>query len=136
MLGDPSISSVYSETDASGNITSLLAYEACDAVEDDSYGYEIDGVLVSDFIYPSWFGGIEATKFDYMSHCTQAGEILSGGYTAVWSPADGWTQINGQLARSRGEQSRAPHGSRRERRMRGAKKWQRSLSAEERASLR
>jgi hypothetical protein len=31
------------------------AYEVCDPCSDDSYGYIIDGVLVSDFIHPTWF---------------------------------------------------------------------------------
>jgi hypothetical protein len=124
MLGDPTISSCIVQTDANGNVTGLLAYEACDAVEDDQYGYEINGVLVSDFIFPSWFGGIEATKFDYQGHCAQAGEILSGGYTAKWTPS-GWTQINGQKAAG-SRHAHAPEGSRRERRARGRRAWQRS----------
>lgn len=130
MLGDPSISTCISEEDANGNVTALLAYEACDATEDDSYGYKIDGVLVSDFVYPAWFGGIAASKFDHMGHCTQPGQILSGGYQAKWTPSGGWGQINGQKAAD-DPHSVAPHGSRRERRARGRANWQFSATAEE-----
>ena len=31
------------------------AYEVCDAVEDDSLGYDINGVRVSDFVHPQCF---------------------------------------------------------------------------------
>jgi len=36
-------------------IPEIHALEACDAVESDKLGYEIDGVMVSDFITPAWF---------------------------------------------------------------------------------
>lgn len=135
MLGDPGINLTVAEEDNQGNLTALLAYEAGDPVEADQYGYEINGVLVSDFIYPSWFGGIEAKQFDHMSHCSQAGEILSGGYVGKWTPGGGWTQVNGQLAATR-ESSKAPVGSRRERRARGQANWRRSATPDEIAAAR
>ena len=33
----------------------LYTYEVCDPVQDDRFCYEIDGVAVSDFVYPAWF---------------------------------------------------------------------------------
>ena len=50
MLADPWIN--WCAQGANGKIYAL---EVCDAVEADKLGYDIDGVLVSDFITPSWF---------------------------------------------------------------------------------
>ena len=135
MLGDPTISTAITEYDANGNVSALLAYEACDATEDDSYGYQIDGVLVSDFVYPSWFGGIEAQHFDFLNHCSRALEVLSNGYIGKWTPSGGWGQVNGEKA-ALNPRVRAPHGSRRERRARGRSNWKRSAGPEEIMSLR
>jgi len=40
---------------ARGTDGKIYALEVCDAVESDKLGYEIDGVMVSDFITPAWF---------------------------------------------------------------------------------
>jgi|SRR5580704_3159904 hypothetical protein len=102
------------------------ALENCDPCEDDSYGYEINGVLVTDFVTPSWFGHqYAAAPFDFAGHCQSAFEVLSGGYAQKFSEAGGWTQITGSKARSF-ERARAVVGSRRERRMRSWKSWERS----------
>src|SRR2546429_328708 len=50
MLGDPDVN--LQAADENGRI---YAYETCDAVEADDIGYEIDGVLISDFVFPEWF---------------------------------------------------------------------------------
>jgi hypothetical protein len=74
----------------------------CDAVEDDSFGYEIDGVLVSDFVYPSWFEAFRAqnsTQFSYGNHVHSPFEIAQGGYIGyfeVSSSQSGWQQATGQ----------------------------------------
>lgn len=127
MLGDPSISLGVSQTDAQGNIQAIFPYEACDACEADSYGYEINGILVSDFVYPAWFGGISEKRFDFKEHCSAAGVILSGGYIGKWTPAGGWTQIVGAAAQKSPAAAIVP-GSRRERRIRGHANWVRSES--------
>jgi hypothetical protein len=123
MLGDPQINMTATVTDNTGAITALYAYEACDACEDDKYAYEIDGVLVSDFIYPSWFDvATTKTKLDYTGNVTKPLEILAGGYAAVWTPGNGWSQRTG--ADKAGRYEAIPNiGSRRERRMRGRGKW-------------
>lgn len=46
----------------------LHALEACDAVEGDSF--EIDGVSVSNFLYPAWFDTGAKGQYDYMGVCT------------------------------------------------------------------
>ena len=50
MLADPWINWC-----AQGSDGKVYALEVCDAVEADELGYQIDGVLVSDFITPAWF---------------------------------------------------------------------------------
>jgi len=66
MLGDPNINlTVFVQNSNTAGI--LYAYEVCDAREDDSLGYQIDNILLSDFVYPSWFESFRAedsTQFD------------------------------------------------------------------------
>jgi len=50
MLADPWINWC-----AVGKDSKIYALKVCGAVEDDRLGYEIDDVLVSDFITPAWF---------------------------------------------------------------------------------
>jgi hypothetical protein len=78
----------------------FVAYENCDPTEDDRYGYEIDGVLVSDFVLPSWFGyENSAAPFDFMKHCTAPFQVLAAGYMQYFDPATGWQQIVGSKVR-------------------------------------
>jgi hypothetical protein len=54
---------------------------ACSAVK---YGYEINGVLVADFVYPAWFEsfrGPSTTKFDHAGRISAPFQVLEGGYT-------------------------------------------------------
>jgi hypothetical protein len=69
MLGDPNINlTVFVQNSNTAGI--LYAYEVCDARQDDSLGYQIDNILLSDFVYPSWFESFRAegsTQFDRMN---------------------------------------------------------------------
>ena len=69
----------------------LYAYESCDAVENDRYGYEIQGVMVSDFQYPAWFDETPrvGARFDHMGHCKTSFEILPGGYMPIFDVTGG-----------------------------------------------
>lgn len=126
MLGDPYINMTTTVEDSNGNISRLIAYEACDAVEADELGYDINGVLVSDFMLPCWFDqNSKATKFDHLGHCTSPLEVLSGGYIGFWTPTGGWTQ---QITADRPYSALPQTGSRFERRARGRRKWLPSLS--------
>jgi hypothetical protein len=125
MLGDPGINMVASGEDKQGN-PAFYAFEACDACEDDSYGYAINGVTVSDFVYPSWFGGVAGGPYDYKGHISKPFTILSGGYIGMWTPSTGWTQITGDNAHGAAHRSRPNVGSRRERRRVGQARWSNS----------
>jgi hypothetical protein len=72
-----------------------VAWEACDPVEADRYGYLIDGILVSDFITPAWFVPGSPGPYDWTKHCRRPLSLLPGGYVAVQRNGE-WTQ---QVAR-------------------------------------
>jgi hypothetical protein len=102
------------------------ACEICDPVDSDEYGYEINGVRVSDFVTPAWFGAKDATApFDFQKHVTSAFEVLAGGYAQKMvaqfliaiAQESGWTQINGEKAVTKKHVVQAPAGSRRHRRL-------------------
>jgi hypothetical protein len=92
----------------------LYAYEICDPVESDEWGYEIDGTLVSDFVHPAWFepalggehnGPPASAKPPILDQLTQLRDlrpggmerplqVLKGGYIGVFdvSGGTGWHQ--------------------------------------------
>jgi len=117
MLADPWINWC-----AQGSDGRVYALEVCDAVEADELGYEIEGVLVSDFVTPKWFETTEADRVDFKEHVAKALELAAGGYIGVLDPGKGWTQV---MAAS-GEM-RIPQGSRRQRRGMEKRKWRRSV---------
>ena len=53
LLADPAINLTVCATE--NNNLVLYAYEICDPCQADEFGYAIDGVAVSDFLFPSWF---------------------------------------------------------------------------------
>jgi hypothetical protein len=121
MLGDPGINMSVQQAD---NV-SFFAYEACDPCEDDQFGYSIDGVMLSDFVFPEWFGGVTGSQYDYNKKIDFAGELLANGYIGVWTAGKGWTQKTGIL--TKGDTRHRPQvGSRRERRRIGRGAWVRS----------
>ena len=97
MVADPNINlTAFAQT---GNTTGILfAYEVCDACENDKFGYRINGVLVSDFVYPSWFESFwkpKSVKFDHMGLVSKPFELIAGGYIGyfkVGPDSKGWQQ--------------------------------------------
>lgn len=68
----------------------LRALEVCDPVETDSY--PIDGVAVSNFVLPAYFGTIgQSTTFDHMGTLAGPYEMRPGGYQEflAWDVAAG-----------------------------------------------
>jgi hypothetical protein len=62
----------------------LHAYEMCDAVEAEEY--EIDGIAVSDFVYPSFFESWHkprSVRFDHLNKVTRPFQTLKNGYQTV-----------------------------------------------------
>lgn len=70
------------------------ALEASDAVE--QLEYEIDGVAVSDFVFPHYFEPPEqvpaGTMLDWMGKVSRPFEVLPGGYMQYFGPG-GWHQV-------------------------------------------
>jgi hypothetical protein len=116
LLADPNINlTVFEQTDAGGRI---YAYEVCDACEAEKFAYKINGIKVSDFVFPAWFESFRkpgSTKFDYQKRIKKPFQLLAGGYIGIYDVAagTGWTQLTASRHNFR---ARAPVGSRRERR--------------------
>jgi hypothetical protein len=117
MLVDPNINLTIFDQGPIG--ARLYSYEVCDACEADEYGYEIDGILVSDFVYPEWFESFHpkgSTQFDQCKKIDEPFQLLPGGYIGVNDIGSGlgWYQL--VPAQSYNARSAPPAGSRRQRR--------------------
>jgi len=109
----------------------IYAAEMCDPCEDDSLGYVIDGVTVSDFILPSWAEPDLKTDVprSFCGHLKTAFSLAPGGYVSYldFSSGQGWQQK--QESRADGAPEGKPHGlSRHPRRARGAADRRRSTA--------
>jgi hypothetical protein len=123
MAVDPWLNSAYQDSRGV-----FWAGEVCDPVEDDQYGYKIGTVLVTDFVTPNWFAHLHSQgSLDLKGHVLAPFEVLTGGYAQKWDPHRGWVQITGSLAMQSKRAQTAAEGSRRERRQRHWKDWQRSF---------
>jgi len=117
--------------DASGKPVKFYAYEVCDACEDDSFGYKIDGVLVSDFVYPAWFESFRpegSTQFDRMNKIQTPFQLLVNGYIGIFNvtSGSGWQQETADK-RPANVLHRGSVGTRRERRGIPHELWVNSL---------
>jgi hypothetical protein len=77
MLVDPAINMMTTGPDR----TLVYAYESADPVEESSF--PVNGIPMSDFVYPSYFEDFHkpgSVQFDYMKQVNQPFQILSGGY--------------------------------------------------------
>jgi hypothetical protein len=130
MLADPNINlTVFVQnTNTAGT---LYAYEVCDACEDDSFGYTINNILVSDFVYPAWFENFRtqgSTQLDRMNKIQSPLQLLSGGYIGIFNINDGtgWQQLTAERNPTN-LRHRGHVGSRRERRSIPRNQWITSL---------
>ncbi len=95
MMVDPAINLC-----STGPQNRLYAYETADAVEEEEF--QLGGVPLSDFVYPSWFEVFRkpgSTQFDYLKKVTRPFQILPGGYMSVFQNGR-WTQIFGSKAKA------------------------------------
>jgi hypothetical protein len=129
MLGDPDIvRCVFLQTAEEAG--TLYAYEACDAVEDDSLGYTIDGIVVSDFVTQEWFDpGHYNTVFSFKRNVKSPLVLADGGYIGYFKVGrgSGWQQLTARGLPPKAHQLALP-GSRRERRARGHHNWSHSTA--------
>ena len=142
MLADPDINRTFQVPSSDGSFQ-LYAAEVCDPCEDDSVGYQIDGILVSDFVYPAWFKPAtlqipSLPPYDKTGALSYPLNIAFNGYQSIYSPGSGWHQVYADMALTKNENpnkwmwKRRPRiGSRRERRLIPRQFWSRSLKESE-----
>jgi hypothetical protein len=135
MLVDPEINlSVFIQpTDFTGT---LYSYEVCDSCEADQFGYDINGILVSDFVYPAWFEASRlpgSAQFDFAKQLqSPLPQLLPGGYIGAFDvgSGSGWHQVSAMLHQSiiGARRVNPPRGSRRDRRALPRSQWRKSLA--------
>lgn len=127
MLADPNahltvfVSTVYGDF--------MYAQEVADPCEAEGYGYDIDGIRVSDFVLPAWFEplrGIKGIPFDRCGHVMGPLQCLPGCHMDVYDVClCTWRTFWGEGQPYRYE-IRPASGTRRERRRRPRSRWRRS----------
>lgn len=66
----------------------------CDPCEADVLGYVINGITVSDFILPAWFGAAQKkTRYDFGSHLTAPRSLAPQGYMLRRKIGGQWQQV-------------------------------------------
>jgi hypothetical protein len=68
--------------------------EVCDPTESGFYSYMVNGVVVSDFITPAWYGSSRGRPVDFTRWLRKPGAIGKHGY-ASYKTDDGWGQVFG-----------------------------------------
>jgi hypothetical protein len=77
MLANPHVNRYVEDTEV------FFFLEPADPVQDDADAYYVRGVLVSDFVLPSWFDGLELgtpQRYDYIGHVKRPRTCRPGGY--------------------------------------------------------
>jgi len=80
--------------DGTGQFNYLM--EACDPCEANTYGYTIQGIIVSDFITPHFYdpAATPGTRYSFTGALKAPRQILPGGYISfVNMESDQWEQI-------------------------------------------
>lgn len=100
MLVDPDVNLAAQVSHPDGRST-LYAYEVCDQCQDLADAYHIDGIAVSDFVYPAWFETFHRkhpTQLDHLKRIERPFQILTGGYAQVWhlGTQGGWRQVDAE----------------------------------------
>lgn len=95
MMADPFINlTVFKQS--SNTAGRIYAYEVSDPCEADVYGYKINNILVSDFVWPTWFNLYSTSpRYDQRNVITAPFQILPGGYMSIFNVSGNnqWTQI-------------------------------------------
>ena len=106
MLLDPWINDtvIVENNTSTGPSISVYAKEACDAVEDDQFAYDINGIMVSDFVLPPYFDPQSTAdkKFSFRGNVRAPFTLADGGYISVLTAGpqgvSGWKQQMAQKA--------------------------------------
>jgi len=93
MLVDPAINLM--TTGPNGKL--MYAYESADPVEE--LDFEVNGIHMSDFVYPSYFETFHkpnSVQFDHLDKVKKPFQILSGGYQIIFKNGK-WSQVYGSV---------------------------------------
>jgi hypothetical protein len=115
MLVDPAINMMTTGPDS----RTMYAYEAADPVE--SLSFKVDGVPMSDFVYPAYFEDFRkagSTRFDHLRKVKRPFQILSGGYQIIFRSGK-WSQTYGSKGKARAFRREDRRGHRSEERRHG-----------------
>jgi hypothetical protein len=89
MLVDPWVNlTVFVEASQKDEDALLYAYEIASPCQGEEYGYEIDGIVVSNFVFPSWFvptKKAQSGQFDFRRHIDRPFGLCNGSYALVYS---------------------------------------------------
>jgi hypothetical protein len=97
MLVDPAINLMTTGPDTK----TIYAYESADPVE--ALSFKVNGIPMSDFVYPSYFEEFHkagSVKFDQMNQVKRPFQILKGGYQIIWKN-NKWSQTYGSKAKKK-----------------------------------
>ena len=110
MLVDPAINLMTTGP----NPKLVYAYESADPVE--QLTFEVRGIPMSDFVYPSYFEAFhkpKSVRFDYLNKVKKPFEILPGGYQIVLENGK-WKQLYGSKSKEKRFAREDRHGHRSE----------------------
>ena len=116
MLVDPAINIMTTGPSAK----TMYCYETADPVEDDSLAFLINGIPMSDFVFPAYFESFRrsrSTQFDYQNRITRPFQILPGGYQIIFRSGR-WTEIFGSKTKAKAFKKEDRRGHRSEARKR------------------
>ena len=115
MLVDPAINLMTTGPDPK----TIYAYESADPVE--ALSFKINGIPMSDFVYPAYFEDFHKTgsvRFDQMNKVKRPFQILKGGYQIIFKNGK-WSETFGSKAKARHFASEDRRGHRSEQRKSG-----------------
>jgi hypothetical protein len=97
MLVDPAVN-LYS---SGANPKTMYAYEMADPVEEETF--QVDGLPMSDFVYPAYFESFRkpgSARFDHLGKLSAPFTLRPGGYQIVLQ-GNSWTQLHGSSRKAR-----------------------------------
>jgi len=101
MLVDPRGNSMIFVDSSDGTKAKLYIVEVADACEAEEDGYRINQILVSNFVYPTWFEpsikSEENVQLDHLKRLKKPLELCPNGHAYVYEISNGkWTPIFGK----------------------------------------
>jgi len=115
MLVDPAINLMTTGPDSK----TIYAYESADPVE--ALSYNVNGIPMSDFVYPSFFEVFRkpgSAQFDHLKKVNKPFQILAGGYQIIFKNGK-WSQVFASTAKQKAFKREDRHGHRSETRKTG-----------------